>query len=95
MKSPLRTRREWQLASAATGLGCSVVVSLLITLVGGVYLDRWLGTEPIFTLVGLVLGLATAGYMLYELATLGQPSKRRGRQADADGGERPSSAEEE
>ncbi|HET7038214.1 MAG TPA: AtpZ/AtpI family protein [Thermomicrobiaceae bacterium] len=83
------------MVSAATGLGCSVVVSLLITVVGGVYLDRWLGTEPLFTLLGLALGLATAGYMLYELATLGQPTRRRGRQGESDGSERESQAQEE
>lgn len=83
------------MASAATGLGCSVVVALLICVLGGIFLDQWLGTEPIFTLVGVVLGLATAGYLLYELATYGQPAKRRSRSGKPGAGERSLGAEEE
>jgi hypothetical protein len=38
-------------------------------------LDRWLGTSPILTFVGLVLGLGAAGYSLYELAVLSVPDR--------------------
>jgi hypothetical protein len=34
-----------------------------------------LGTAPILLFVGLVLGLAAAGYSLYELAVLGVPDR--------------------
>jgi ATP synthase protein I len=47
------------------------VVSLLLCIGGGILLDRWLDTSPIFTLLGMALGLAAAGYTLYELAVLG------------------------
>jgi len=76
VKNPLRDRGDIRIAGAATGLGCSVVISLLIGILGGLFIDRWLGTEPIFTLIGVVLGLATAGYLLYELATLGRTDRR-------------------
>nr|WP_286207071.1 AtpZ/AtpI family protein [Thermomicrobium sp. CFH 73360] len=62
------------------GLGFSVVSSLVLCIGGGVLLDRWLGTMPLFTLAGVVLGLATASYALYELARVsGGHRDQRGR----------------
>jgi len=69
--------RDWQAIGTALGLGFSLVFSLVLCIGGGVLLDRWLGTTPYLTLVGLVLGLATAGYSLYQLAVIG--GQRRGR----------------
>jgi F0F1-type ATP synthase assembly protein I len=79
MENPLgdTNQRDLQAVGAATGLGCTVVVSLLLCIVGGVLLDSWLGTAPIFVLIGVALGLAAAGYALYELAVLGQPDRGR------------------
>ena len=87
MENPLGgTQRDWQAVGAASGLGCTVVVSLLLCIGGGILLDRWLETSPIFTLSGMLLGLFAAGYSLYELAVLGSPErgvvKLRKRQAD-------------
>jgi ATP synthase protein I len=75
VQNPLGDRKDWQTLAAASSLGCSVVTSLLLTIVGGVLLDRWAGTSPIFTMIGIFLGLATAGYLLYELAMLSRPDK--------------------
>lgn len=60
---------------AASGIGCSVAVSLLLCIGAGVFIDRWLGTEPIGVLIGLTLGLVAAGYSLYELAVLGRSDR--------------------
>jgi ATP synthase protein I len=38
------------------------VISTVLGLVGGYYLDRWLGTTPWLLLIGLVLGIA-AGFV--------------------------------
>jgi hypothetical protein len=65
-------------AGVAAGLGCSIVVSVIITVGGGVAIDEWLGTVPIFTLVGVALALLAAGYQLYELAELGHRGHRPG-----------------
>ena len=76
--NPLGTQesqRDWQAVGIASGLGCSVVVSLLLCVGGGILLDRWLGTAPILLFVGLVLGLGAAAYSLYELAVLGVPNR--------------------
>ncbi|MCS7050044.1 MAG: AtpZ/AtpI family protein [Thermomicrobium sp.] len=71
---------EWQAIGTALGLGFSIVGSFVLCIGGGVLLDRWLGTAPVFVLVGLVLGLATAGYALYELVLVGGGRReRRGR----------------
>lgn len=70
---------NWQAIGTALGLGFTVVSSLLLCIGGGVVLDRWLGTVPIFTLVGIALGLATAGYALCELAKVGVRSRTGGR----------------
>ena len=45
---------------------------------GGVAVDSWLDTAPIFTLVGVALALLAAGYQLYELAELGHRGHRPG-----------------
>lgn len=70
-----RSQRDWRAIGAASGIGCSVVVSLLLCIGGGILVDRWLGTEPVGVLVGVALGLVAAGYSLYELAVLGDPGR--------------------
>jgi hypothetical protein len=45
---------------------------------GGVAVDDWLNTAPIFTLIGVALALLSAGYQLYELAELGHRGHRPG-----------------
>lgn len=56
----------------AAGLGCSVVTGLIVCILGGVLLDRWLDTSPFFTLVGVFLGILAAGSQLYRLARVGR-----------------------
>lgn len=77
MGDPLgsHSQKDWQAIGAASGIGCSVVVSLLVCIGGGALLDRWLGTSPIMVLIGMVAGLVAAGYSMYELAVLGRPDK--------------------
>ena len=62
----------------ASGLGCTVVVSLIALIGGGVLLDQRFDTTPVLTLVGLVLGLVAAGYELYELAQVGRTDRPAG-----------------
>ena len=71
LKTPTPEERE-QLASAgmAWGMGCSIVVSILLSVLGGLVLDNYLDQSPLFTLIGVGLGLFLAGYQLWELAQL-------------------------
>jgi len=41
-------------------LGLTVAVALVVCVALGYLVDRWLGTSPWFTLVGVVLGIAAA-----------------------------------
>jgi F0F1-type ATP synthase assembly protein I len=40
------------------GIGVYFAAAVLLPLLGGVALDNWLHTAPVFVLVGLVVGLA-------------------------------------
>jgi F0F1-type ATP synthase assembly protein I len=46
-------------------LGVSVILGLGI----GLVVDNWLATSPIFTLVGMVLGVAAAMYTIWDVAS--------------------------
>lgn len=46
--------------SLAMNLGWTMLFSLLIPLLAGIWLDRKLGTLPLFTLIGAVLGILAA-----------------------------------
>ncbi|MCI0849639.1 MAG: AtpZ/AtpI family protein [Chloroflexi bacterium] len=58
-------------AARLIGIGWFFVVCIVGGLLGGVFLDRLTGTEPLLTMLGLLLGLVTAfvgGYrMLMEV----------------------------
>jgi F0F1-type ATP synthase assembly protein I len=69
---------ELRVIGVATGLGCSIVVALILCIGGGVLLDRQFGTSPVFTLLGVALGLATAGYQLWELTKVGNSKAQAG-----------------
>jgi ATP synthase protein I len=65
-KRPTPTRPpNWGLAF---DIGIRMGVSVAIGLGGGILLDNWLGTRPIFTLIGMVLGFAAAMYTLWDVA---------------------------
>jgi ATP synthase protein I len=52
----------------AFDLGVRLGVSVVIGLGGGLLLDSWLGTSPIFTLIGMVLGIGAAMYTIWDVA---------------------------
>lgn len=41
-----------------SGLGCMFAAGVLLFLAGGWLLDRWLGTLPVFTTIGALIGAA-------------------------------------
>ena len=55
------------LALRLTGIGWYIATTMVGGIVAGVFLDRWLGTKPFLTLVGLLLGLGVAFYGTYRL----------------------------
>jgi len=52
-----------------SSVGISLVASILIGLAMGVYLDKWLETQPLFTLVMLVIGVISGFRNVYILTT--------------------------
>ena len=43
-------------------------LSVIIGIGAGLLVDNWLGTTPIFTLIGVALGIATAMYTIWDVA---------------------------
>jgi len=52
----------------AFDLGLRLGISIIIGLGGGLLLDASLHTSPIFTLIGMLLGLAAAMYTIWDVA---------------------------
>lgn len=59
-------------------MGCSIVAGILISVIGGLLLDQVTGQTPLFTLIGVALGMFLAGYQLWELAQLSSRSGKVG-----------------
>lgn len=57
----------WVLALRLTGLGWYVALCIVIGVVGGVALDKVVGTIPLFTLLGTLLGTTVAFWGLYKM----------------------------
>ncbi len=74
----LQKDRDLQKIATASTLGFGVALSLAVMVGGGVWLDRRLDMAPVFTLIGLALGLVSAGYQLYELALLNRTDRNNG-----------------
>lgn len=75
-------RNSWvtfaRYANLAFSFGVTMAAALLLGFYGGRWLDRRLGTEPIFMLVGLLLGVGLAfKSLLDELDALSKESKAK------------------
>src|ERR687894_1665629 len=77
-EGPTPEQQDLRAVGVATGLGCSIVAALILCIGGGVWLDSRFGTSPVLTLIGVALGLATAGYQLWELAKVGSKTAKPG-----------------
>ncbi|MBM3942024.1 MAG: AtpZ/AtpI family protein [SAR202 cluster bacterium] len=58
---------RWTVALRVTGLGWYVATCVVLGVVGGYWLDRLLGTTPLFILVLTVLGSIVAFYGIYKM----------------------------
>lgn len=57
----------WALALRLMGVGWYVAASVVIGIVGGFFVDRWLGTTPVFIILGVIFGTTVAFYGLYRM----------------------------
>lgn len=65
------------------GLGWSIGLAILLGVLGGFWLDNLLDTRPLFTLIGLGLGLAIAAFSAYRLlAQVTKPGRQPVHQAE-------------
>lgn len=69
---------DLQSIGTAVTLGFGTAVSLAVLAGGGVWLDTKFDTAPLWSLIGLFLGLVAAGYQLYELVLASQKHKENG-----------------
>lgn len=73
------SQAEWRetavLLARLTGVGWYVAGSIGGGAAGGWLLDRWLGTQPVLTLIGLALGVTVAFTGMFRL--LGAAGKKR------------------
>ncbi len=51
-------------------LGLRLAISVVLGLGVGLLLDNWLRTSPIFTLIGMVVGIGAAMYTIWDVARL-------------------------
>jgi F0F1-type ATP synthase assembly protein I len=65
----VRLDRQSLQAFSYSTLGLELVLSIVIGLFGGRWLDGKLGTEPVLTFVGLGFGLAAGFRFVYRAAT--------------------------
>ena len=59
--------KRWVAALGLTGIGFFVAGSIICGVLGGRWLDNKLNSEPVFIIVGLILGIVVAFYGLYSM----------------------------
>jgi ATP synthase protein I len=60
--APAGDPSAWKALGELSTVGLTLVLATVIGLAGGYYLDRWLGSSPWLTLIGLLFGIA-AGFV--------------------------------
>lgn len=73
---------------AYAGLGLQFAVSILVFLFVGQWLDRKLGTAPVFLLVGVFVGAGGAFYSMYRKLMAIQAEEERRKREEREGGAR-------
>ena len=72
----------WALGVRLTGLGWYVALCIVIGVAGGAWLDKLIGTAPLFILLGTVLGSVVAFWGLYKMV---QPLLYGAKQGETNG----------
>ena len=65
--APPTNRKLFSSMGLVTGLGLSAVGSILLGVLGGLFLDRTLHTSPLFLLIGIFLGIAAGVLGVYKM----------------------------
>ncbi|MFC1900242.1 AtpZ/AtpI family protein [Chloroflexota bacterium] len=59
--------KSWVAALGVTGVGFFIAGSIIGSLLGGKWLDDKLNTEPVFLIIGIILGIALASFGVYNM----------------------------
>jgi ATP synthase protein I len=59
--------RAWQAALRVLGVGWYITIAIVLGLLGGLWLDGKFNTKPLFTIIGLIIGILAAVYGVYQL----------------------------
>ncbi len=57
----------WQAALGVLGMGWYVVIAIILGILGGLWVDGEFGTKPLFTIIGLMIGIVAAVYGVYQM----------------------------
>jgi len=68
----------WRPLMTLAGVGLTFVLATAGATVGGYFLDRWLGTTPWFTLIGIVVGIAAGFRDLFRSLKRAERQERNG-----------------
>ncbi len=55
----------WSALGLAWELGYMIAIPLVVFAIGGSFLDKYLGTSPIFLLVGILTSILLTSWMVY------------------------------
>lgn len=74
-KPPTQNFQPGSLALAVAGVlaqvGCLTVIVILVTMVGGLWLDTRFNTRPLFTLLSVLGSVPITVYLLFRIVTSG------------------------
>ncbi len=72
---------RWVAALRLTGVGFFIGACIILGIIAGIWLDSKLNTEPVFVIIGLVLGIIVAVYGVYRML-LPLLDNKRGKEND-------------
>jgi F0F1-type ATP synthase assembly protein I len=59
--------QAWQAALRVLGVGWYIAIAIVLGLLGGLWLDGKFNTRPLFTIIGLIIGILAAVYGVYQI----------------------------
>lgn len=61
--------RGWAYAALFSEIGISLLVTTLVGVLAGYWIDQQLGTVPIFAIIGFLVGAGSGSVIIYRLVT--------------------------
>ena len=80
-------RAVWDHLALVMQVGLTFAGSLLFCFAIGFYLDKWLGTKPLFIIIFIILGIAGGGYTVYRQIMEIDEENKKGKKPKGDGGQ--------